>query len=420
MKKEKLLIVSYKIPYPLSQGGSIAQFFFLEHLATIYDISFCTITNSQFQKTSLEGLKNAIPNLKVYSFEHIDNVTFKSSLVAKFVAFGTVLIKNTRFFIGKCLGKVQFSSEFNNIDVSFGYLEEEFVLFLKTILKENDFEFIQLEFFETISLLPILPKKSKKIVVHHEIRSKRNSLISMPNIEFKNYIVETTKIIENTFLNFADSVIVFNEKDKEYLSELKTKVYVSPFGIPRQLIEKREVSTFFNKFLFLGSENHYPNKEGLQWFLDQIYIPNSKVINWPIYITGTWSENFKKKYKQHESIIFIGFIPDLKECYDHSIMLTPILSGSGIRTKILQSFANKITVMATKFASEGLFENSDTPNHLIHFDSEMDFLLKFEKMRNDMSYLTSIAENGFQYFSNFFNRDDLVQKRVDVYNDLNY
>lgn len=420
MKKEKLLIVSFKIPYPLNEGGAIAQFVFLEHLATIYEISFCTIINTQFQKTSIEGLKNAIPNLKVYSFEHISNVAFKSRLVTNFVAFGIALIKNTRFFIGKCMNKVQFNSKPINIETSFGYLEEEFVLFLKTIIKENDFEFIQLEFFETISLLPILPKEIKKIVVHHEIRSKRNSLILMPNIEFKKYIVETTKIIETAFLNFADSVIVFNEKDKEYLSELKTKVFVSPFGIPQQMIVKNEVSTFFNKFLFLGSENHYPNKEGLQWFLDQIYIPNSKIINWPIYITGTWSENFQKKYEKYESILFIGFIPELKECYDHSIMLTPILSGSGIRTKILQSFANKIPVIASKFASEGLFENSDTSNHLIHFESEMDFLREFEKIRNDMSYLTSIAENGFQYFSNFFNMDDLLQKRVNVYNDLNY
>ena len=56
MKKEKLLIVSCKIPYPLNQGGAIAQFFFLEQLATIYDISFCTIINVPFQKTSLESL----------------------------------------------------------------------------------------------------------------------------------------------------------------------------------------------------------------------------------------------------------------------------------------------------------------------------------------------------------------------------
>ncbi|WP_262891047.1 hypothetical protein [Flavobacterium kayseriense] len=32
MSRKSILIVSYKIPYPVIQGGAIAQFFFLEEL----------------------------------------------------------------------------------------------------------------------------------------------------------------------------------------------------------------------------------------------------------------------------------------------------------------------------------------------------------------------------------------------------
>ena len=42
--------------------------------------------------------------------------------------------------------------------------------------------------------------------------------------------------MENKFLEKADTVVVFNENDKAFLSELRTEIVVSPFGIPDRLI----------------------------------------------------------------------------------------------------------------------------------------------------------------------------------------
>ena len=418
MKKEKLLIVSYKIPYPLTQGGAIAQFFFLKQLVLQYDITLCTIVWNENYKNSIKQLQKRIPDLKIIYQDRIKESTFKSVL-QNFIFTTTKRVKNKiKFLTTKHVNNVN-SNNFN-IDKEFGFTDKEFLLFLNQIFEKEKFDLVQLEFFETLSLLPLLPKQIQKIVVHHEIRSKRNSLINTPNSIYKNYLVAATKILEIAFLDVADKIIVFNKNDKDYLNELNSKVYISPFGIPDELIEKTTPSVSFNKFIFLGGENHFPNKEALEWFLDVIYIPNVYNIDWPIYIIGSWSKSTVKKYKDIRNIVFTGFLQELKPMYENSVMLTPILSGSGIRTKILQSFANKIPVMSTKFASEGLFENSDIPNHLIHFESETDFLLEFEKIRKNMNYLTSIAENGFQYFSDFFNTDDLVQKRVDIYNHYNH
>lgn len=417
MNKEKLLIVSYKIPYPLAQGGAIAQFFFLKQLVLQYDITLCTIVWNEYHKNNIEELQKRIPDLKIIYQDRIKESTFKSVL-QHFIFTTAKRVKNKiKFLTTKHVNN--FNSNNFNIDKEFGFTDKEFLLFLNQIFEKEKFDLVQLEFFETLSLLPLLPKQIQKIVVHHEIRSKRNSLINLSNSIYKNYLVAATKILEIAFLDIADKIIVFNENDKVYLNELNSKVYVSPFGIPDELIEKSTASVSFNKFIFIGGENHFPNKEALEWFLDEIYIPNTNTINWPIYIIGNWSVHIVKKYENQKNIIFTGFLPELKGMYENSVMLTPILSGSGIRTKILQSFANKIPVMSTTFASEGLFENSETSNHLIHFESEIDFLREFEKIRNDMNYLSSVAENGFQYFSDFFNTDDLVQKRVAIYKDCN-
>ncbi|MFV8368171.1 glycosyltransferase [Flavobacterium sp. LB2R40] len=415
--KKNILIISYKIPYPLVQGGAIAQFFFLKELTLLYDVTLCTMVWDESHKNNLKELQKRIPDLKIIYHEQIKESTFKLTLLAFIIKTLARIDAKLKYLGTKKAEDDTVNSIINKIETQFGYTNEGFVLFLDQIFEKEKFDLIQIEFFETLSLLPFLPKLSKKIVVHHEIRSKRNSLLHTPNSIYKNYLVEATKIIEIALLDVADKIIVFNHKDKEYLKELDSKVFVSPFGIPDELIEKKTASILFNKFIFIGGENHYPNKEALEWFLDVIYNPNSSKIPWPIYIIGSWSKSTIEKYKNTKNIVFTGFLPDLNAMYENSVMVTPILSGSGIRTKILQSFANKIPVMSTKFASEGLFEDIDTPNHLIHFESEIDFLLEFDKMENDMNYLTSIAKNGFQYFSDFFNSDYLIQKRVNIYND---
>ncbi len=418
MAKKKILIVSYKIPYPLNQGGSIAQFFFLKKLVLLYDITLCTIVWNENHKNNIKELQKRIPDLKIVCHEQIKQSTLKTTLLAFIIKSITRIDNKIKYLKAKKDGEKDINLNNYRIDTQFGFADEEFILFLDQIFEKEKFDLIQLEFFETLPLLPFLPKQSKKIVIHHEIRSKRNSLINTPNSTYKNYLVDAIKILEIAFLDVADKIVVFNQNDKEYLNELNSKVHVSPFGIPDELIEKTTASVSFNKFIFLGGENHFPNKEALEWFLEVIYIPNVDKIDWPICIIGSWTENTIKKYKDLKNIIFTGFLQELNDMYENSVMLTPILSGSGIRTKILQSFANKIPVMATKFASEGLFENSETPNHLIHFESEKDFLLKFDKIRNDMGYLTAVATNGFHYFSDFFNSDDLVQKRLNVYKEF--
>lgn len=415
MKKEKLLIVSYKIPYPIIHGGAIAQFFFLKKLVAVYDISFCTIVCNKNQKENLEGLKNAIPNLNIVYYEQIDKIVFKSILVNTVFRISAIIKNKVKPLLSKMLGKKNTNTNNSVLDTNFGYTSEGFTVFLSELIDKEKYDFIQLEFFETISLLPLLPKHIKKIFIHHEIRSKRNSLIHIPNSNYRNYLVETIKIIENSFLNIADRIVVFNQNDKDYLNEINATIYVSPFGIPSELIEKNITSSFFNRFLFMGGENHFPNKEALEWFLDIIYVPNIDRISWPIYITGRWSEGFMKKYEDKKHIFFTGFLPNLKDIYENSVMLTPILSGSGIRTKILQSFANKLPVMSTKFASEGLFENKPLVEHIIHFESETEFLEAFDKMKNNMDYLTLIANNGFEYFSDYFDTNDLIEKRLQVY-----
>jgi len=407
--KKKILIVSYVIPFPINHGGAVAQYFFLKNLSDIYDFTLLAIANDKKVLYSLNELQKQIPSLEIKVYKNFDEVVkVKTRIINKIIKKG--------YSIYKFLFKTENIQNQVNYDEYFKFDNKNLIHFFNEIVTNTNYDCIQLEFFETLSLLPSIQNTTiKKVFIYHEIRSKRYSLYDDIDTVFKQYMINSMQLFENTYLNLVDKIVVFNDLDKQYLSQFNDKVVVSPYGIIDELLDKVEASEIFNKLIFIGSESHYPNKEGLRIFLDTIYLPNKDFISWPIYITGNWSDSFKLKYNNYSRIVFTGLLKDFKGLYENAILLTPIVSGSGIRTKILQAFLNKVPVLSTKFASEGLYKNAYDTNHIMFYETETEFLNLFSKIKEDPFYAKKIALSGNEYYLKNFNTETLNFIRSSIY-----
>jgi hypothetical protein len=217
-------------------------------------------------------------------------------------------------------------------------------------------------------------------------------------------------------LKGVDTVVVFNEDDKKWLNGFHNKVLVSPFGLPEKVIFKKFVSDYYDHFLFMGGSGHKPNSSGLKWFFDEVYLPHIEKIKWPIYITGIWSEEFRKKYKKFKQINFIGLVDDLSPIFDNGIMITPLFSGSGIRTKILHAFINNVPVISTPFASQGLYDEHSPIDHICLFNNSQEFMGIFAKINEDPEYLKKTCESAIDYYNSNFSINKIVQMRLKAYN----
>ena len=107
--------------------------------------------------------------------------------------------------------------------------------------------------------------------------------------------------------------------------------------------------------LFLGSFRHTPNLEALTWFVEQVLPlvlaeePRARVM-----VVG--SEPPKRSTFRHaEAVELVGFVEDVREpLARYSLFVCPILSGSGVRVKLLEAFAAGIPVVSTRLGAEGL------------------------------------------------------------------
>ena len=406
--RRKILIISVNQPYPLLHGGAVAQYYFLKELSQLHNIDFCTNVQTLNEERNFLQLKKSIPGINlVYDSQRLGSG--KSSILSSFQK------KIHKSSAPKNRSENKF--QLRHLSENYMITDHQFIKFLDNHLNNHSYDVIQTEFYETISLLPYLEQRAKLVFVYHELRSKRFELMPVAtHLEaYKDLVIRNVKEQEKMCLQHADAVVVFNDDDKEQLSGITTKVIVSPYGIPQELITRTKPATSFERFLVLGNEAHLPNSEGLKWFLDEIYLPSLISSSWPVYVAGRWSSVFKEQYKPYRKIIFTGVVDSLDEWFDTSVLLSPLLSGSGIRTKVLQAFANWVPVIGTPIAVEGLTKGNKSQPHVLQFSTRSEFEDLVCRIKAEPSMLASLAINAHQFYQEYFSVERLVSVRNELY-----
>ena len=107
--------------------------------------------------------------------------------------------------------------------------------------------------------------------------------------------------------------------------------------------------------LFLGSFRHTPNLEALTWFVEEVLPlvvaeePRARVM-----VVGSDPPK-RSAFRHAEAVELVGFVQDVREpLARYSLFVCPILSGSGVRVKLLEAFAAGIPVVSTRQGAEGL------------------------------------------------------------------
>jgi GT2 family glycosyltransferase len=108
--------------------------------------------------------------------------------------------------------------------------------------------------------------------------------------------------------------------------------------------------------LFLGSFRHTPNMEALDWFVRLVLprvleqCPEARLV-----VIGSDPPPRHSLPNASDAIELKGFVPDIHQpLASYAVFICPILSGSGMRVKLLEAFAAGIPVVSTRIGAEGL------------------------------------------------------------------
>jgi glycosyltransferase involved in cell wall biosynthesis len=97
-------------------------------------------------------------------------------------------------------------------------------------------------------------------------------------------------------------------------------------------------------------------------------------------------------------------------------MLVPLLSGSGLRIKIIEGMAYGKAIVSTKVGAEGIF--CDPKNDLIIADGAGDFSNAVIELLNNDDKRKRLQENATAFAYKEFDNRNVVSKLVNFYNTL--
>ncbi len=330
----KILILSHKPPYPIIDGGCFAMTQFLKNMSSIETIE-------QIEYFFIRTHKHPFITEE---FPTIKNVNFSSSFV------------DTKIYIIDAL--ISFI-KFKSYNISRFY-SKSVKNKLEQLCKKMNFDIVIFEgLFTTIYQKDIQGFSNAKFGyrahnIEHQIWEQlANKEKNFLKRFYMKSLAKNLKSEEIISLKSVDFILPLSSKDEVNIKKISGN---PSFHIPVSIDTQRQKIDFSSVSLcFIGSFNWIPNREGIVWFIKNIF-PRIKE-NYPeisINIAGIESEKIIE-LKGIDGVNVKGFVENSSDfLLENGIFIAPIISGSGVKIKVLDALSLGLPCVLTEIAAEGL------------------------------------------------------------------
>jgi hypothetical protein len=208
-----------------------------------------------------------------------------------------------------------------------------------------------------------------------------------------------TKTIELSLIKKADYSIICSDMEMDYLYKYTDKLIYLPICYNKQ--SYRYKASHATDLYFIGSK-HTPNIEALDRFIN---VQFKQLTNIKLHLYGSCSD----KYINIPNIIVHGHIEDellSLELLKRRINIVPLISGAGVKGKIVEALYLGIPTITNKVGIHGLIEINKYSNDIITLDnSDPNYSKKLSYIYNNIELLDKISLNGYNYINKYFSMD---------------
>ncbi len=333
----KILLLCNKSPYPPSEGGPIAMNMMIEGLLAAGHKVKIIALNSFKYNTDIESIPASYRN------ETDIELVYTNLRINPFRALICFLRNRSyhlyRFAKGSWLSNVE------------------------ALLERESFDIVQLETLFMAPAIPIIKRlSSARIVLRaHNIEHLiwQRTAVATKNPLKKLYLLQLASSLRKYELyvfRTVDGVAAITPADALFISKSApdTPVVSIPFGVDTTKIIPSE-GDIPESLYHIGSMDWIPNQEGIRWLLTDVWPliikqnPAAQLHlagrNMPEWLSVLNIEGVTVHGEVHSAIDFIE---------ENGVMVVPLLSGSGIRIKIIEAMTLGRPVLTTSIGAEGI------------------------------------------------------------------
>ena len=392
----RVLQLTYRVPFPPTDGGAIG----------IYNITKGLFENGcEIDLLSINTPKHSQPQNAMSKFAKQYDVYVDTNISKK------ALLKNVLF------KRIPYNVErFIHKDVSNTIVQ---------LLSKNKYDFIQIEGAFVAYYIDIIRQftDAPVLVRTHNIEyiiwqrlalNERNILKKW----FFNLLAKRLRAFEKKYYNKADAIAAITNEDEQRLKTMGVDVplEVIPAGVElKKYIDDDSSLIEENTVFSISALDWLPNLEGLEWFLKNIW-PKILTSNPTCTLHVAGKSTPEKFFKLNiPNVIFHGFVDDAEAFKrKYQLMLVPLLSGGGMRIKIIEGMAAKKCIISTTIGAEGIVCNNK--KDIVIADSPEEWISAINELLEDSKLVEKIATNALQTATFNYENKTITKKYIDLYN----
>lgn len=218
--------------------------------------------------------------------------------------------------------------------------------YLKSIT--GDYDYIYFDFSQVFRYSIDIEHPFKIGMVHDVILQK----YTRSNTFSRRLIKPIIRSNERKLMTSLDKLFCFSYKDRDIiLEQYGLKSQIVSFYIDSQVSKIDYSKTIIGDyFVMYGAWNRPENREGLEWFLENVI---KNVCNVPIKIIGPGLSSYI--IDGIANIEYLGFVDNPYDIIARSQgLLAPIFKGAGVKVKVIETLSTGTPVIGTEIAFEGI------------------------------------------------------------------
>lgn len=298
-------------------------------------------------------------------------------------------------FMHSILGRLKNGTKnFNRIGVG---QQKEF----EKILRENSYDYILISYvlFAPFIANKKLLKGAKTIVDTHDFFTAQ-----FHGTDFKK--TGNNFKTELKYLNKFDSIWTISTDEEFIFSQFlpHKEIKTIPHGVEDNS-ETKETESSIDIF-YVGSNNPH-NTNAAKWFFNKVYplLPDTIKIT----VVGRVNSAVPDK----ENIEKIEYAESLSDYYKKSkITICPMLSGTGLKIKVVESLSYGIPVICNTRGVDGLLNKLN--NGCMVTNDPVEFSNAIQKLLSDKAYYELYADNAIDFFRKSLHKE-IVHKKLDQF-----
>ena len=375
----RILVLTQVLVYPPDAGPKVKTLQVLRHLAAQHDVIYCTYVRSEKEAQDAEKLREIC--------NRVVTVPLKRSKASDVRFLMESLVTGTSVMLRR--------DDRAEMHTTVRQLVQEERIDVLHVDQLNMMRFVPSNWSGTV----ILDEHNAVWQVFERLHKGASNPIKR---WFFGREARVIRKIEGNACRRAQVVLAVSEQDKQALQVVageSVPIEVVPITVDAEsftpMWERRDPQP--NRLLTIGTMFWFPNNEGVSWWLREGYEQLRAICPGVTYdIVGARPPHSLHVLAEHyEGVKLHGYVADAVPFWRHaSALAVPLLSGGGVRVKILEAMAIGVPVISTTIGCEGLDVRND--EHMLIADTPETFARACARVLQDKELALHLASNARQ------------------------